>query len=92
MTLLEQLVGTGSTPSRHSARDEAVGILNDVIGKLPPDYGKVVRLYDLEERPAEEVAFSMGRSVGAVHMLRVRAHERLRELLGSESRFFSDRA
>ena len=92
VTLLDQLAVTATTPSRHAARDEAGGMLDDVIGKLPPDYGKVVRLYDLEGRSPAEVAESIGRSVGAVHMLRARAHDRLRELLGSESHFFSRRA
>jgi DNA-directed RNA polymerase specialized sigma24 family protein len=38
----------------------------------------------------EEVAKGLGRSKGAVHMLRARAYDRLKELLGSTSLFFSD--
>ncbi len=90
IALLATLGHTSSTPSNHAARDEAAGILDDVMRKLPPDYQTVVQLVDLDGRTLAAAATSMGRSVGAVHMLRLRAHQRLRELLGSESRYFSD--
>ncbi|MEW6249124.1 MAG: RNA polymerase sigma factor [Planctomycetota bacterium] len=90
IVLLAALGRTSSTPSRRAARDEAAGILDCVMRKLPPDYQTVVQLVDLEGRTLAEAATAMGRSVGAVHMLRLRAHRRLRELLGSESRYFSD--
>ena len=91
-TLLDQLALSATTPSRQAAHNEAGGMLDDVIRKLPHDYREVVRMYDLEGRSPAEVAESIGRSVGAVHMLRARAHDCLRELLGSESQFFSRRA
>lgn len=90
IALLATLGDTGSTPSRHAARDEAAGILDSAIHRLPPAYQTVVRLVDLEGRTLAAAAASMGRSVGAVHMLRHRAHYRLRELMGSESKYFSD--
>ena len=89
IALVEMLGVTTTTPSRHAARDEAAGVVHSAIRKLPADYRKAVQLYDLEGRSAAEVAESMGRSVGAVHMLRARAHDRLREQLGSESMFFT---
>jgi hypothetical protein len=46
-------------------------------------------MYDLEDRAIDDVTKALGRTRGAVHMLRARAHERLRELLGAESIFFS---
>ena len=46
----------------------------------------------LKQAVRGNVAATLERSVGAVHMLRARAHDRLRELLGSESRFSSDKA
>ena len=88
--LLATLGHTSSTPSRHAARDEIAGILESVLGKLPPDYQTAVQLVDLEGQTFAAAAAAMGRSVGAVHMLRLRAHQRLRELMGSESRYFSD--
>ena len=90
ITLFGNLTGTGSTPSHHVARDEAQGILDGAIARLPPDYERVVRQLDLADRSVTEVASSLGRSKGAVHMLRARAHDRLRELLGSATRYFTD--
>ena len=92
ITLLEVLGRTSTTPSRHAARREIADIVRSALDKLPADYARAVRLYDLEGRSSEEVAATLGRSVGAVHMLRARAHDRLCELLGSESKFFSDKA
>lgn len=81
-----------TTPSRHAARDERSDRLDAALQALPEDYSRAVRLYDLDMLPISEVAARMGRSGGAVHMLRARAHDRLRELLGSESAWFSSSA
>jgi RNA polymerase sigma-70 factor (ECF subfamily) len=81
------LTVTTSTPSRAVRRDERCDQLQKAISRLPPDYAAVVRLLDLEARPVAEVAQAMHRSPGAVHMLRARAHDRLRELLGPASEF-----
>ncbi len=89
-TLLSNLVGSGTTPSRGAGASEIQSIMERTLGDLPPDYAKVVRLYDLEGRAIGEVAQAMNRSQGAVHMLRSRAHDRLRELLGEAGNFFSD--
>jgi len=90
--LLELLGATTTTPSRVAGRAESASILEAAIARLPADYATVVRLYDLEGRPIEEVSAAMRRSTGAVHMLRARAHDALRERLGTESNFFSDPA
>lgn len=90
VALLEILSAGSLTPSRDAARREAAVFIDEALKKLPGDYERAVRMYDLEGRSAAEVAASMGRSVGAVHMLRARAHERLRDVLGSASKFFSD--
>lgn len=87
--LLEMLAVQSQTPSRVAANDEAVTWLNRALGDLPPDYEKVVRQYDLEGRPVEEVARALNRTAGAVYMLRARAHDRLQELMGGPTRFFS---
>ena len=92
VALFDLLAGTTSTPSRRAARREIADMLEAAIRELPDDYQTVVRRCDLESDSASEVASAMGRSTGAVYMLRARAHERLREALGSESKFFSDRA
>lgn len=90
MTTLVELLGvTYTTPSTQAARGEAAGILEDAIKGLPPDYETVIRMYDLQGKNVQEVAAELKRSEGAVFMLRARAHDRLRELLGSGSKFFS---
>ncbi|MCC6427844.1 MAG: sigma-70 family RNA polymerase sigma factor [Phycisphaerales bacterium] len=85
-----QLIGiTSATPSRDAAKDEAGRYLEAALRGLPPDYEKVVRLYDLEGKSIGEVAAALGRSEGATWMLRARAHDRLRAAMGGEDRFFS---
>ncbi len=87
--LFEELCATTTSPSRAAARAEARGLLETALARLPRDYAEVVRLYDLEGRAIEETAGRLGRSHGAVHMLRQRAHDRLREALGDPARFHS---
>lgn len=90
MAALVDLLGvTSTTPSIVAMRGEAGNILVQTIEKLSPEYAAVIRLYDLDGMPAAEVARRIGKSEGAMYMLRARAHERLREFLGKESRFFS---
>lgn len=89
LRLSELLPGTGTTPSGQAARGEAGTALQRALTRLPATYARVVRLYDLEGRPVQEVAAELKRSPGAVFMLRIRAHERLRELLGNTSNFFT---
>lgn len=86
------LTGTGTTPSGQAARTEVKSMLDAAIDRLPPDYQAVVREYDIAQKPREEVAKAMKRSVHAMYMLRARAHDHLRKLLGRSSRFFSDGA
>ncbi len=87
--LLSNLGITTTTPSRNAASAEVRAAINSAIALLPPDYGTVVRMYDLEGKSIGDVAAAMKRSAGAVHMLRTRAHEHLREILSSDSDFFS---
>jgi len=87
--LVEVLGVTTTTPSRVAAKKEAVSIMDTVLGKLPADYAQVVRLYDLECRPIEDVSRELGRSTGACYMLRARAHDALRDAMGTASQFFS---
>lgn len=89
-TLIEVLAGDSkATPSRFVARGEAVMAMERMLATLPTDYARVIRLYDLAGRPVEEVAKEMGRSTGAVFMLRARAHDRLRDAMGDEGKYFS---
>jgi RNA polymerase sigma-70 factor (ECF subfamily) len=89
-TLIEVLAGDSkATPSRFVARGEAVMAMERMLATLPADYATVIRLYDLAGRSVEEVAREMGRSTGAVFMLRARAHDRLRDAMGDPGQYFS---
>lgn len=90
--LLEVLGWTSATPSQHMAVREAETRLRAAIVELPDNYRAVVESCDIQGRSVADVAVEMGRTVGAVHMLRLRAHDRLREILGSESVFLSTRS
>jgi RNA polymerase sigma-70 factor (ECF subfamily) len=87
--LYEFLGSTPITPSRLAARKEARAALERAIEGLPDTYRRVVQMCDLESHPVLEVADAVGRSPGAVYMIRARAHRRLRELMGSTSNYFS---
>lgn len=88
--LWELLSNPGTTPSGQAARGEARTALERGIAQLPGVYARVVMMYDLEGRAVGEVAEALGRSPGAIYMLRSRAHEMLHQLMGRTSQFFSD--
>ena len=92
VALVERMGWTTSTPSRATSAREVQGIVEDALRTLPPDYEKVLRLYELEGRSGPEVVEILGRSHGAVKMLLARARDRLHECLGASSKFFSDTA
>lgn len=93
-TFLATLAGSFTSPTEHLRRGDAKEVLRVAMEKLPGDYAKVLRLYDLEERHVDEVstAFDPPRSRGAIHMLRARAFDCLRELLGQPERFLTTSA
>ncbi len=84
---LQNLLSTESaTPSKNLQQREMCDQLEQAIAALPDRYAEVIKAYDLEGQSIDEVARRVGRSRGAVHMLRARAHDRLRERLVSVSR------
>jgi len=83
--LLDIVSFTSQTPSRAVASRESIDRLQQAISGLPQDYRLVVERYDLSSESIEEIAASLGRSVGAVFMLRKRAHRMLSDLLKSSS-------
>lgn len=90
ITLVELLGSSTGTPSRHVARQEAAEVIDAKLQCLPEAYAQVIRLYDLQGLDIAQTAQRMQRSPGAVHMLRVRAHDHLRAILGAETDFFTD--
>jgi len=89
--LMGQLGGTATSPSGHAARDEAKTALDQAILKLPDHYGRVIRMYDLEEQPLADVAEAMGRTRGATSIMRHRAIRMLGEIMGTASHYLSNR-
>ncbi len=77
------LAAPGTSPSERASRHELELRLADALARLPADYAEIILLRNVEGLPHEEVARRMGRGVGAVRMLWVRALARLRHELGS---------
>jgi RNA polymerase sigma-70 factor (ECF subfamily) len=77
----EMLAAEQTSPSAAAARREESLVLADALARLPADYREVIVLRNLEGLSHEEVAKRLGRGVGAVRMLWVRALARLRQEL-----------
>ena len=85
---LGQLLADSSpSPSAEAVRHEQGVLLANALSRLPEDYREVIVLRNLEGLSHEEVAARMGRAVGAVRMLWLRALSRLRRELGQGSDF-----
>lgn len=69
------------SPSGQAAASEQRLQLAEVLERLPDDYRQVILLRNIEELSHEEIAERLGRSVGAVRMLWVRALAALRDAL-----------
>jgi RNA polymerase sigma-70 factor (ECF subfamily) len=69
---------TQTSPSGGAARVETCRLVKEAIAALPEDYRRVVQLVRIEERPYEEVAAVLDRSVNAVRILYCRALKALR--------------
>lgn len=87
--LLDVLSGPGASPSRSVARHEAVAAVQAAIEGLPEDYRQAVWLVYIEGQPVSAAAAAMGRTERAIHNLCYKAKDRMRHLLGSQSRFLS---
>jgi len=86
--LLNLLGYESSTPVRHASNAEIRSALEQAIARLPDAYRIVIRMFDIDGASVGEVAAAMGRSRGAIYMLRARGHQQLRELMGSTTNFF----
>lgn len=87
--LSDYLAGGGQSPSRHAMGNEALDLLLAEIDHLPADYAFVLRRIFIDGRPVGDVAEAMGKTKGAVHLIRIRALKRLRERLGNGTKFLS---
>ena len=77
----DMLAAPDTSPSQRAVRREQEVKLAEVLARLPDDHREVIILRNLEGLSHEEVASRMGRGVGAVRMLWVRALARLRKEL-----------
>ncbi len=89
ISLLDVLGVTTTTPSRAAARCEGSDAVRGAIDRLPETQRLVVERYDLQGRTAEEIASEIGRSVGAIYMLRARAHRALCDIMGAPQAYLS---
>ncbi len=89
--LVRIIAARDDTPGRRVIRKEALGMLNEAVEQLPSVYASVVRMYDIDGRSVQEVSEHLGRSPGAVFMLRARAHDRLAQAMGNASDFLTSR-
>jgi RNA polymerase sigma-70 factor (ECF subfamily) len=79
------LADSATTLGARLDRDERARRLAAVLERLPDDYREVILLRNIEGLSHDEVARRMGRGVGAVRMLWVRALARLRQEAGVPS-------
>lgn len=89
MWLYETVAGAGTSPSHQAARNEVRLLLDDEIDRLPEAYADVLRSIFIDGRSVADISKRLGKTRGAVHLLRIRAIDRLRNRLGSGSQFFS---
>jgi RNA polymerase sigma-70 factor (ECF subfamily) len=75
------LAPNGQSPSQSAQRRELTVVLADALAELSPDYREVIVLRTLEERDWDDVAATMGRTVGSVRLLWARALKKLRPLI-----------
>jgi RNA polymerase sigma factor (sigma-70 family) len=92
VTLLHELTGGDKSPSANLIHEEVMAALSKAVEELPTAYRIVVERCDLHGESPAAVAKALNRSRGAVYMLRARAHDRLREMLGATGGFFTTSA
>lgn len=87
--LLDLMSGDEKSPSRCAAGTEAVAAVREALALLPDDYQHAVSLVYLQGISVKDAAANMKRTERAIHNLCHKAKSRLRELLGTQSRFLS---
>ncbi len=75
-------VADDTTPSERASRREEAALVADALEQLPADYRDVLMLRHLKGLSFSEVASRMGRSVGSVQKLWMRALPCLKEVIG----------
>ncbi|MEE9296949.1 MAG: RNA polymerase sigma factor [Phycisphaerae bacterium] len=78
------------TPSKEVSTREAVDAVQIALAALPENYRTAITLRYVEGRSHDQIAKAMRKSRSAVNSLLFRGMRKLKELLGSAGRFFSD--
>ena len=78
---LDNLLAGAASPSESAQRREMSVVLANALAELSDEQREVIVLRSLQEQDWPKVARRMGRTVGAVRMLWVRALKRLRPLI-----------
>src|SRR5271165_1533076 len=73
-----EIPGDEPTPELNLARRQMKQFLDDATASLPPQYQAVYKLRDIEERPGDEVARTLGISIAAMKSRLHRARELVR--------------
>ena len=81
MHLAEQMVASGTSPSDGVLREELRARVRSALERMDPADREILVMRHLEQLQVSEIASVLGISEGAVKMRRLRAAERLRELL-----------
>ena len=76
--------GSGTSPSRGAAREEAVAGVRDALARLPDDYRLVLVLREQQGLSFAEIAARLSRSENAVRKLWPRALVALRQLVATD--------
>jgi RNA polymerase sigma-70 factor (ECF subfamily) len=82
--LVEQLMDSGTSPSGRVLREELCARVRSALEQLDPRDREILVMRHLEQLQVSEIAALLDISEGAVKMRRLRAAERLRELLEGE--------
>jgi RNA polymerase sigma-70 factor (ECF subfamily) len=85
MDLARQLVSRGTSPSGRALRAELRQRVRSALDQLDPGDREILVMRHVEQLRVSEIASLLGISEGAVKMRRLRAAERLRELLDEGS-------
>ena len=88
--LVERVAGDCTTPSNRGQRRENARRVRAALATLPEVQRQIVEAYYLEGHSLEQLAEMHGCSKGAIRGICYRARQRLRELMGRSSLYFSN--
>lgn len=77
--LMARLTSGSGSPSQMVRKREAIGVLSACLATLPEHYREVIQMRFIEGRPVADVARTLKRSIGSIHMICHRALRQLRE-------------